>query len=415
MSQVIVRVRRLGGGFGGKGYRSLPLGIMTALAAQRHRRPVRLTLSRAEDMAYTGSRHPFLAEWRVGADTAGRLLALEATLYCDAGWSDAESGSVCNRALWALDGCYNIPHMLVRGRLARTNTASNTAFRGFGSPQGMFVVESVVSELAQALGLPAEEIRRRNMYAAGDLTHYGQRLTDWRVPRLWDALQEEAGWRTRRDAVDDFNRGHRWKKRGLAMVPTKFGIGFSAKELNQGGALVHILRDGSVLIAHGGVEMGQGIHNKMTLLAAELLDVPVEDIHISETSTAVVANTSATAGSTATDLNGGAVMNACRALRERLLPYRESEDGRRPMREAVSLALRDGVNLSANGFHRTPGLSDTWGKGQIFDYFTQGVAIAEVEVDVPTGTWTCARVDIAMVSKILEDSLPISRLTICRM
>ncbi|GAW11754.1 hypothetical protein ANO14919_011050 [Xylariales sp. No.14919] len=380
MSQVSVRVKRLGGGFGGKGYRSFSLAIMAALTAQRYQRPVHLALSREDDMRYTGGRHPFQARWKVGTSRSGILQALDVELFCGAGWSDAESGSVCNRALWSLDGCYAIPHMRVRGRLARTNTASCTAFRGFGVPQGTFVIESIIEELSQALGLPAEELRALNFYNEGQATHFGQTLVDWSVPALWEKLKIEAHWENRRAQANEFNRIHRWMKRGLAMVPTKFGVAFSGKHLNQAGAFVQILADGSVLLSHGGVDMGQGIHQKMIRLAAEVLEVPAEQIHVSDTSTQIVPNTSPTAGSTATDLNGGAVLDACRILAGRLRPYRVDQKGcRQSMAKAVTLAIRDGVNLSCNGFYITPGLTDTWGRGKIFDYFTQGVAMAEVE------------------------------------
>jgi xanthine dehydrogenase/oxidase len=397
MSRVRVRVKRLGGAFGGKNYRSLHLAVITALTAQRYQRPVQLGLTRSDDMRSTGHRHAFVAQWRAGATAGGRLRALDAMLYCEAGWSDSESGAVCNRAMWAIDGCYSIGNLRVEGRLVRTNVASGTAFRGFGSPQGAFVVESIMEEVALVVGLSAAEVRRRNMYCEGEATHFGQRLVDWHVPLLWDHLRTEAKYARRRKEADEFNNAHEFRKRGLAMVPTKFGVAFTAKQLNQAGALVQILADGSVLISHGGVEMGQGIHRKLELLAAEALGAALDDIHISETSTATVPNTSPTAGSTGTDLNGGAVLHACQILRERLRAYRERLGPHSEFKAVANAALEDGTNLAATGFYKTPGLSDIWGQGDIFDYFTQGVAIAEVELDVLTGSWTCLRADVKVV------------------
>ncbi|KAI9804611.1 MAG: hypothetical protein M1833_006685 [Piccolia ochrophora] len=397
-NKVVAKVKRLGGGFGGKETRSVQLAAICATAAKKHRRPVRCMLNRDEDISTSGQRHPFLSTWKVGVNKDGRLLALDADVFCNAGWTQDLSGSVCDRALSHIDGCYMIPNVNVRGRLAKTNTVSNTAFRGFGGPQGMFIAESYMEEVADHLGMPVEKLREINMYKPNEETHFNQSLKDWHVPVMYDQVRQEVDYDKRKVEIDSFNKSHKWRKRGLALIPTKFGISFTAIFLNQAGALVHIYHDGSVLVAHGGTEMGQGLHTKMTMIAAEALGVPLDDVFISETATNTVANTSATAASASSDLNGYAVFNACKQLNERLEPYREKLGPEAPMKELAHAAYFDRVNLSANGFYKTPDIGYVWGPntGQMFFYFTQGVTAAEVEIDTLTGDWTCLRADIKM-------------------
>lgn len=391
-------MKRLGGGFGGKETRSIQLTGICALAAKKTGRPVRCMLNRDEDMITSGQRHPFLAYWKVGVNKDGKLQALDADVFCNAGWSQDLSGAVCDRALSHIDGCYLIPNVHVRGRLCKTNTMSNTAFRGFGGPQGIFISETYMSEIADRLDIPVERLREINFYKSLEETHFNQSLKDWHVPIMYKQVQEESSYAERREAVTKFNANHKWKKRGLAIVPTKFGISFTALFLNQAGALVHIYHDGSVLVAHGGTEMGQGLHTKMTMIAAEALGVPLSDVFISETATNTVANTSSTAASASSDLNGYAIFNACAQINERLAPYREKMGKDTPMKKLASAAYFDRVNLSANGFYKTPDIGYTWGPntGQMFLYFTQGVSAAEVEIDTLTGDWTCLRADIKM-------------------
>jgi xanthine dehydrogenase/oxidase len=237
-----------------------------------------------------------------------------------------------------------------------------------------------------------------NYYHEGDITHFNQKLVDYHVPLMVNQIKQEADFDARRQAVDEFNKTHKWKKRGLSLIPTKFGISFTAIFLNQAGALVHIYHDGSVLVAHGGTEMGQGLHTKMTMVAAETLGVPLDDVFISETATNTVANASSTAASASSDLNGYAIHNACLQLNERLKPYREKLGLDATMKDLAQAAYFDRVNLSANGFYKTPDIGYTWGPnvGQMYFYFTQGAAIAEVEIDALTGDWTCLRADIKM-------------------
>lgn len=397
-NKVVVRVKRLGGGFGGKESRSIQLSSILALAAKKTRRPCRAMLTREEDMVTSGQRHPFLGKWKVGVNKDGRIQALDVDVFNNGGWSWDLSAAVCERAMSHIDGCYRFPNLHVRGRICKTNTMSNTAFRGFGGPQGMFIAESFMSEVADRLGMSVDELRRINMYKPLEQTHFNQPLTDWHVPLMYEQVRNESGYDSRRAAAEAFNASHRWRKRGLALIPTKFGISFTALWFNQAGALVHVYHDGSVLVAHGGTEMGQGLHTKMTQIAAQSLGVPLDSVFISETATNTVANTSATAASASSDLNGYAVANACEQLNARLAPYREKLGSGASMKDLAHAAYFDRVNLSAQGFYRTPEIGYTWGAntGKMFFYFTQGVTAAEVEVDCLTGTWTCLRADVKM-------------------
>ncbi|KAF2463473.1 xanthine dehydrogenase/oxidase [Lindgomyces ingoldianus] len=399
-NKIVSRVKRMGGGFGGKETRSIQLAGIVATAAKKVRRPVRCMLNRDEDIMTSGQRHPFLARWKVAVNKDGKLQALDADVFCNGGWSQDLSGAVVERAITHIDGVYSIPAIHVRGRVAKTNTVSNTAFRGFGGPQGMFIAETYMSEIADHLKIPVEKLREINMYTpeTNMITHFNQELKDWYVPLMWKQVQEESNYAQRRQDIEEFNKTHKWNKRGLAIIPTKFGISFTALFLNQAGALVHIYHDGSVLVAHGGTEMGQGLHTKMTMIAAEALQVSQDNVHISDTATNTVANSSSTAASASSDLNGYAIWNACQQLNERLQPYREKLGPNATMKDIAHAAYFDRVNLSAQGFYRTPNIGYIWGEntGQMFFYFTQGVAAAEVEIDTLTGDWTCRRADIKM-------------------
>ncbi|KAF7592851.1 hypothetical protein BBP40_012330 [Aspergillus hancockii] len=406
-NKIVSRVKRLGGGFGGKETRSIQLAGLCATAAAKTRRPVRCMLNRDEDIVTSGQRHPFYCSWKVAVTKEGKLLALDADVYANGGHTQDLSAAVVDRSLSHIDGVYNIPNVYVRGRICKTNTVSNSAFRGFGGPQGMFFAECFMSEIADHLDIPVENLRRDNMYEAGDKTHFNQELKDWHVPLMYKQVMEESSYMERRKAVDEYNKKHKWSKRGMAIIPTKFGISFTALFLNQAGALVHIYHDGSVLVAHGGVEMGQGLHTKMTMIAAEALGVPQSNVFISETATNTVANTSSTAASASSDLNGYAIFNACEQLNERLQPYREKIPNA-TMKELAHAAYFDRVNLSAQGYYRTPDIGYVWGEntGQMFFYFTQGVTAAEVEIDTLTGDWTPLRADIKMdVGRTINPSI----------
>ncbi len=397
--EVTVQCLRMGGGFGGKEMQPHGFAAVAALGARLTGRPVRLRLNRTQDLTMTGKRHGFHARWRVGFDDAGHLLALDATLTSDGGWSLDLSEPVLARALCHVDNAYWIPHVRVNGRVARTHKTSQTAFRGFGGPQGMLVIEDVLGRCAPLLGLDPVELRRRNLYADGQTTPYGQPVRHaHRGAAAWDQVVAGAEIARRQAEVAAFNAAHEHTKRGLAVTPVKFGISFNFTAFNQAGALVHVYKDGSVLINHGGTEMGQGLHTKMLQVAATALSLPLERIRLAPTRTDKVPNTSATAASSGADLNGAAVKHACEQIRQRLdLVAAGREVGRDvSWEELVREAYFSRVQLWAAGFYRTEGLhwDSTAMRGEPFKYFAYGVAAAEVEVDGFTGSYATRRVDI---------------------
>ncbi|KAM9316879.1 xanthine dehydrogenase/oxidase [Gastrophryne carolinensis] len=396
-NRIIVRVKRLGGGFGGKESRSLIVSTVAAVASHKTGRPVRIMLDRDEDMLITGGRHPYLGRYKVGFLKSGQVSALEVSYYANAGNSVDLSPAVMDRTLFHMDNCYNIPNIRGIGYMCKTNLPSNTAFRGFGGPQGMMVVEAWMSDIAQVCNLPPEHVRKLNMYKEGDLTHFSQKLEGFNVQRCWEECLKISEYHKRKLAIEKFNRQHRWKKRGIAIIPTKFGISFTLSFLNQAGALVHVYTDGSVLLTHGGTEMGQGLHTKMIQVASRALGIPTSKIHISETSTSTVPNTSPTAASVSSDLNGMAIYNACQTLLQRLEPYKTSN--RKGSWESwIRAAYEDGVSLSATGFYKIEGIgyNQETGKGNPSHYFSYGVACSEVEIDCLTGDHKNLRTDIVM-------------------
>jgi xanthine dehydrogenase large subunit len=416
--EVTVQCLRMGGGFGGKEMQPHGYAAIAALGATLTGRPVRLRLNRTQDMTMTGKRHGFHAVWKVGFDADGKLRALEATLTADGGWSLDLSEPVQARALCHIDNAYWVPHIEVHGRIAKTNKTSQTAFRGFGGPQGMIVMEDILGRCAPLLGLSARELRRRNFYQAGHTTPYGQPVRHpERIERVWSQVTESGDVDRRLAGIAAFNAAHEHKKRALAITPVKFGISFNLTAFNQAGALVHVYKDGTVLINHGGTEMGQGLHTKMLQVAATALGVPLSLVRLAPTRTDKVPNTSATAASSGADLNGGAVKNACEQIRTRLADVAAGELGVHPddvrfvdgivtgladkdknltFAEVVHLAYYRRVQLSAAGFYRTAGLH--WDAknmhGEPFKYFAYGAAASEVEVDGFTGAYTLRRVDI---------------------
>ncbi|KAF8064111.1 xanthine dehydrogenase [Lyophyllum atratum] len=409
-NRILARSKRLGGGFGGKETRASHLTAITALAAKKSRRPVRCMLDRSEDIQTTGQRHPFLVNWKVGFTSEGKITALKADAYANAGYSLDISGGVIDRALAHIENCFYIPHVDVRGRCCKTNTVSNTAFRGFGGPQGMAVSEHFVEVVSHHLGLDIDHVREINLYKEGQETPYHQEVLDWHVPRLLQDCRISSNYDHRRAEVDRFNEEHRWRKRGIVLIPTKFGLAFGIKAMNQGAALVHIYMDGSVLVAHGGTEMGQGLYTKCCQLAAQELRVPLEAVFTSESSTNTVPNTVPTAGSAGSDLQGYAVHNACVELNRRLEPYRQKLGSDASLASLAAAAWGDRVSLSATGHYEAPGLGYEWNNmkktGNLFMYFTQGVAATEVEVDTLTGDHTVLRVDIHMdVGKSLNPAI----------
>ncbi|XP_059473955.1 xanthine dehydrogenase [Neocloeon triangulifer] len=397
LNRVTCRVKRIGGGFGGKESRGVLVALPVALAAHKLRRPVRCMLDRDEDMVATGGRNPFRGRYQVGFDSQGRIHACKMTMFNNAGCSVDLSCSVMDRAVFHMENAYNIPNIETEGFVCKTNLPSNTAFRGFGGPQAMFLAENYVEDVATFLGKDPAEVRRLNLYQDGDVTHYNQQLDNCTLQRCWDECEQKSDYANRRKQVNKFNRENRWKKRGLSMLPTKFGIAFTTKFLNQSGALVHIYHDGSVLISHGGTEMGQGLHTKMVQVASRALGVPEVDVYVSETSTDKVPNTSPTAASAGSDLNGMAIIDACEVLLKRLEPYRAANP-KGKWKEWVSAAYFNRVSLSATGFHATPDIGFDWKTktGKAFNYFTYGAACAEVEVDCLTGDHQVIQTDIVM-------------------
>ncbi|XP_014636522.1 PREDICTED: xanthine dehydrogenase/oxidase [Ceratotherium simum simum] len=396
-NRILVRVKRLGGGFGGKETRSTVVSTAVALAAYKTGCPVRCMLDRDEDMLITGGRHPFLARYKVGFMKTGNIVALEVDHYSNAGNTMDLSEAIMERALFHMDNCYTIPNIRGTGRLCKTNLPSNTAFRGFGGPQGMLIAEQWMSEVAVTCGLPAEEVRRKNMYKEGDLTHFNQKLEGFTLTRCWDECLASSQYHARKREIDKFNKENCWKKRGLSIVPTKFGISFTLNFLNQAGALIHVYTDGSVLLTHGGTEMGQGLHTKMVQVASRALKIPTSKIYISETSTNTVPNTSPTAASVSADINGQAVYKACQTILQRLEPFkRKNPSG--SWEDWVIAAYQDAVSLSATGFYKTPdlGYSFETNSGNPFHYFSYGVACSEVEIDCLTGDHKNLRTDIVM-------------------
>ena len=434
--QVVVQSPRMGGGFGGKETQGNAFAAIVALAARRTGRPVRLQLDRDLDMTLTGKRHPFLARFRVGHDADGRVLAADVELVSDGGWSLDLSQPVLDRALFHLDNAYYLPAVHFTGRVAKTNTTSHTAFRGFGGPQGMIVIEEIMDRVARRCGLPPETVRARNLYhGTGETnrTHYLEDIGDNRLQEIWRRVLADSQFAERRTAVDEWNRSHPRVRRGLAVTPVKFGISFTLTHYNQAGALVHVYLDGSVQVNHGGTEMGQGLHTKILGIAMRELGLPAASLRLMPTSTDKVPNTSATAASSGADLNGAAVAAACGTLRERLTPVaagllakeggalrtdasragspppdkeivfengevfdRSNPAVRLPFAQVVAKAYTERVSLSATGYYKTPGLSWDWNtaSGRPFHYFACGAAVAEVEVDGYTGMHRVRRVDI---------------------
>ena len=419
--KVVVESPRMGGGFGGKETQGNTWAALAALASWKTGRPVRVQLDRDVDIQLTGKRHPFRADFTCGFDDEGRIHALRARLVSDGGWALDLSESICDRALFHLDNAYDLPALRFTGRVARTNVVSNTAFRGFGGPQGMLVIEEILDRIARRLGLPPEVVRERNFYrgepgSETSTTPYGQPVVDNRIPAMWRALLSSARLAERRAEIDRFNAGSPRIKRGIAVTPVKFGISFTASFLNQAGALVLVYRDGTVQVSHGGTEMGQGLHTKMRGVAMRELGLPESMVRVMKTVTDKVPNTSATAASSGADLNGAAVQAACTTLRERLAPVAAAllgegvapgdvafRDGACwagaasvPFSRVVEQAYLSQVSLSATGYYRTPGIAYDRSKGQgsPFYYFAGGVAVSEVEVDGYTGMKRLLRADI---------------------
>ena len=413
--RVSVECRRMGGGFGGKETQAALPACAAAVAAQRTGRPVKLRYDRDDDFAITGKRHDFVADYRVGFDRSGRILALDVTLASRGGFSPDLSGPVNDRAVLHVDGSYYLPAVRIVSHRLKTHTQSNTAFRGFGGPQGMLVAESVIDEIARALELDPLVVRKANFYGPGrDVTPYDMLVTDFVADRLVAELEASADYAARREAIRVWNAGSPVVKRGVALTPVKFGISFTATTYNQAGALVHVYTDGSILLNHGGTEMGQGLFTKVAQVVAHELGLDLDRVRVSAADTSKIPNASATAASSGSDLNGKAAQAAARELASRLTRFAaarfdvtpemvrlaanhvEAGTVRLPFAELVRLAYAARVPLWASGFYQTPKIhyDPKTLKGRPFFYFAYGAAVSEVAIDTLTGETRLLRVDI---------------------
>ena len=421
---VQVECRRMGGGFGGKESQSAPFACIAAVAARKLNRPVKLRLDRDDDFLITGRRHCFWYEYDVGYDDEGRVLGSEITMVSRAGHSADLSGPVMTRALCHFDNAYWLPDVAMHGYSGKTNTQSNTAFRGFGGPQGAIAIENILDTIARTLGQDPLDVRTLNYYGPSSgsgriVTPYGQTVEDNIIHELSAQLEVTSDYRARREGIAQFNATSPVLKRGIAFTPVKFGISFNVAHFNQAGALVHVYSDGSILVNHGGTEMGQGLNTKVAQVVAHELGVGFDSVRVTATDTQKVVNTSATAASTGTDLNGKAAQDAARQIRERLAAFAAAQNGcdvsevrfandrvylgngKKPHHELsfcelVTQAYLARVQLWSDGFYATPGLH--WNRetlqGKPFFYFAYGAAVSEVVVDTLTGEWRLLRADI---------------------
>lgn len=415
---VVVEVRRMGGGFGGKETQPALIACIASLLADKTGRPVKYRLDRDDDMIITGKRHPFRADYSVGFDDDGMILGLDLDLYGDCGMSADLSNAVVDRAMFHADNCYYLPNARITGHRIKTNKVSNTAYRGFGGPQGMVAIEYIVDHIARTLGLDPMSVRERNHYgppgSGRSRTPYHQDVRDFILPQLVSQITKTAEIAARRAEIDAFNAANSVLKRGMAYNPVKFGISFTATHLNQAGALVHVYQDGSIQVNHGGTEMGQGVYQKVAQVVAEEFGVDIGRVRITATTTEKVPNTSPTAASSGSDLNGWAARNACRAIRNRMIEYlcdswkvapesivfekNSVRSGAREMSfsELAKSVYMARISLSASGFYRTPKI--WWDRknatGRPFYYFAYGVAVTEVMIDTLTGEYRFLRADL---------------------
>jgi xanthine dehydrogenase large subunit len=421
-NDVEVICRRMGGGFGGKEGNASIFSQSAALAAFKLQRPVKLRVNRDDDMMITGKRHDFRIDYEVGYDDEGHILGADITLFSRCGYSTDYSGPVNDRACLHIDNCYYIPNLKLISHRCKTNTQSATAFRGFGGPQGMFGIETVIEQIANDIGKDPLDVRLLNIYKdpavsgnpATMVTQYGQTIADWVGDKVIDQVASEAKYRERRDSVNAFNKVNKRRKRGLALVPLKFGISFTATMLNQGGALLNIYMDGSVSCNHGGTEMGQGLNTKMAQVCADGLGIDIKYVRVTGTDTQKVPNASATSASSGADINGAAIMNATAQMRARLAPVAANMLGCKETDVSFSnnmahgggksvewtaiakQAWMDRVGLSVTGFYMTPEIKYDFATltGHAFYYYCYGASVSEVEIDTRTGEYWIKAVDI---------------------
>jgi len=413
---VVVECRRMGGAFGGKESQPALIACIAGLMANRTGKPCKLRLDRDDDMKMTGKRHDFIIDYDVGFDNSGRIEGIDFMFASRCGMSADLSGAINDRTMFHCDNAYYLPNVRIVSHRCKTHTVSNTAFRGFGGPQGMFGIEYVIDDIARYLGKDALEVRRANFYGIGerDITHYGQKVEDNILEDICASVAESADYQARRDEIAAFNASNDTLKRGIALTPVKFGISFTATHLNQAGALLHIYTDGTVHINHGGTEMGQGLFTKVAQVVADELQIDFDRIKITASDTSKVPNASATAASSGSDLNGKAAQAAARTVRMRLVRF-AAEHFKVPeadvvfasntvrigeetmsFAELVHLAWFSRISLSSTGFYRTPKINydrSTF-SGRPFYYFAYGAAVSEVIIDTLTGEYRLSRVDI---------------------
>ena len=414
-NSIHVIVRRIGGGFGGKETQSFLFAAITSIAAKKLSKPVKLRVDRDDDMIMTGKRHDFLFDYEVGFNNSGEILALKIMMASRCGISPDLSGAINDRAIYHIDNAYFLPNIEINSYRCKTNTVSNTAFRGFGGPQGMFCIENIIENIAQKLKLEASEIRKINFYKdkIKNTTHYGMKITDNVIEDIFNKLIKKSNYKKRKIEIDNFNKKNKVLKKGIAITPVKFGISFTTTHLNQGGALVHIYTDGSIHLNHGGIEMGQGLMTKLALVASNEFGLNYENIKISSTDTEKVPNTSASAASATTDINGAAIVNAINniksGLNEFIYDYFKTNskikyennfvyfDKRKiSFKELINTAYLNRIPLSSSGFYKTNKINVNTKtlQGRPFLYFTYGAAVTEVIIDKLTGENKILQVDI---------------------
>lgn len=415
---VVVQTRRMGGGFGGKESQMNIFCAVAALAAKKWNRPCKIRPDRDQDMTATGKRHDFVVDYDVAFDDDGRITAVDNVFAARCGYSSDLSGPVTDRALFHADNAYFYPNVRLKSEPLKTNTVSNTAFRGFGGPQGVVVAERMMEEIAYKLGKDPLEVRKANFYGdetdGRNLTPYHQTVEDNIIHRVVEELEENADYQARRQAVLDHNAKGGVIRKGIALTPVKFGISFTATWYNQAGSLIHVYNDGSIHLNHGGTEMGQGLNTKISQIVADAFQVDFDRIKITKTTTEKVPNTSATAASSGSDLNGMAALDAAEQIKDRLVTFAAESRGVAesavkflpntvqigeemvPFNTLVKEAYMARVHLSAAGFYKTPKIH--WdraaGKGRPFFYYAYGASCSEVSIDTLTGEYTVDRTDI---------------------
>ncbi len=414
-AKVTCECRRMGGAFGGKESQAAQWAALAALAAHKTGRPAKCRLDRDDDMMMTGKRHDFYVEYEAGYDATARITTVDVNFAARCGYSADLSNAICDRAMFHADNAYYYPAYHIATQRLKTNTVSNTAFRGFGGPQGILFAEAMMQSIAIQIGIDALDVRKRNLYSPRrDVTPYGQKVRDNVLPELIAQLEKSSSYKKRRKEIDAFNKSSRFLKKGLALIPVKFGISFTFTQMNQAGALVHVYADGSVHLNHGGTEMGQGLYVKVAQVVAETFSIALDQVAITATTTGKVPNTSPTAASSGTDLNGMAARNAALVIKDRMAEHAASlwkvkkssiifengvvKAGRKSMSfAALAKATKEArISLSSTGFYATPGIhwDRATGTGNPFFYFACGAACSEVLIDTMTGEMKVTRVDI---------------------